>query len=235
MKSWESFRTSAERAESLGKLEHAESYWYAALEQAETEFSMTDPRATSTLESLSEILFRQGKYGPAIPVVIKTMEIFEESLGPQHSDVGVLCNNLAMLHHLQGTYDEAEKHYKRAMDIQTKALGGNHPELANLLANYSDLLIKMHRQSEAEHMRACIKGMTSGRWTRSMSNQAYRPPVQEQQPPPQDLALEYQESHAPVHAPQTLREPVIAAEPGPSGLPPGIARVVRSRRQQQDE
>jgi tetratricopeptide (TPR) repeat protein len=263
MKSWESFKNSAEKAESMGKLEHAESYWYAALEQAEVEFSMTDPRTTATLERLAELLFRQSKYQPAVPVVIKTLEIFEESLGPNHPDVGVLCNNLAMLHHLQGSYDQAEELYKRAMGIQTKALGSNHPEVANLLANYSDLLMKMHRETEAAHMRACIKGISTGRWTRSITHQAYRPPDSGQPDKQKDLQLDYQVKASAVKMQQIKREPAAVQqqvqqppqhvqqqpqhlqqaqqqqpqqeqETVPSqmtGLPPGIARIVQSRRQ----
>jgi len=190
---WEAHKASAEKAESLGRLGQAEAYWYAALEEAEAEFSMTDPRMTSTLESLSENLFRQSKYFMAIPVVTKTLEIFEESLGPNHADVGILLNNLGMLHHLQTNYVEAEKLYQRAMTVLSKALGSGHPEMANLLANYSDLLTHTHREPEAEHMRLMLRGLNTGRWTRSVVHEAYRPPEPETEQCTQQLGLDYQQ------------------------------------------
>ena len=135
-----------------------------------------------------------------------------------------------MLHHLQGNHGEAENLYKRAMEIQTKTLGNNHPEVANLLANYSDLLERTYRQAEADQMRAHIQGIKTGRWTRSMSHQAYRQPEQGQ---PADLQLEYQVRASDSKLKQIARDhqkPAVAA-----GLPPGIARIVQSRRQQQDQ
>jgi hypothetical protein len=189
---WEAHKSSAERAESLGRLAQAEAYWYAALEAAQAAFSMTDPRTTSTLECLSENLFRQSKYNLAVPVVTKSLEIFEISLGPSHADVGILLNNLGMLHHLQNNYLEAEKFYQRSMTVLSKALGAGHPEMANLLANYSDLLVRTNRAAEAHQLRHMLKGVNTGRWTRVVVHESYRPADDETEDCVKELGLEYQ-------------------------------------------
>jgi tetratricopeptide (TPR) repeat protein len=93
--------------------------------------------------------------------------MYERTLGVDHPDVGVLAHNLAMLHHMQNKYMEAEPLYKKAMTIRTKALGSKHPEVMRLLLSYADLLEKTHRQAEAEHLKQCIDGVSTGRWTRS--------------------------------------------------------------------
>ncbi|HEY9719450.1 MAG TPA: tetratricopeptide repeat protein [Trichormus sp.] len=189
---WEAHKSSAEKAESLGRLAQAEAYWYAALEEAQAAFSMTDPRTTSTLESLSENLFRQSKYNLAVPVVAKSLEVFEISLGPSHADVGILLNNLGMLHHLQNNHAEAEKFYQRSMTVLSKALGPGHPEMANLLANYSDLLVRTNRAAEAHQLRHMLKGVNTGRWTRVVVHESYRPAEEEPEDCVKELGLEYQ-------------------------------------------
>lgn len=189
---WEAHKSSAEKAESLGRLAQAEAHWYAALEDAQAAFSMTDPRTTSTLECLSENLFRQSKYNLAVPVVAKSLEIFQFSLGPNHADVGILLNNLGMLHHLQNDFAEAEKFYQRSMTVLTKALGPGHPELANLLANYSDLLVRTDRTAEANQLRRMLKGLNTGRWTRVVVHESYRPQEEDPEDCVTELGLEYQ-------------------------------------------
>lgn len=169
---WASYRLSADKALSQGKLEHAETLLYAALMEAEG-FPDGDPRLTVTLELLGEVLFRQTKYFQAEPIVQRTIKIYEARLGSMHPDVGVLVNNHAMLLHMQQKFDDAEHSYKRALDILTKSLGANHPEVINLLSNYAKMLYQTHREEEAEHMRACIKGLHTGRWTRSGSHRAF--------------------------------------------------------------
>jgi hypothetical protein len=92
--------------------------WQGALRRA-SKFEERDPRLTITLESLSEVLWRQSKYSNAEPLCKWTMQIYERTLGPNHPDVGIISTNLAMLYHAQRKYAEAEPLYKRALPIRT--------------------------------------------------------------------------------------------------------------------
>ena len=113
---WLSYKEQAERAIQQNKLEHAESLWYAALQDAEG-FPVNDPRLTITLECLAEVLFKQRKYAQAEPLCARTLQIYEVTIGPEHPDVGILANNLAMLYHMQDKFEDAERLYLSLIHI----------------------------------------------------------------------------------------------------------------------
>ncbi len=59
-----------------------------------------------------------------------------------------------MLYHTQGRYAEAEPLYQRSLAIREKALGPDHPHVAQNLENYAALLRKTGRNTEATKMEA---------------------------------------------------------------------------------
>ncbi len=62
--------------------------------------------------------------------------------------------NLALLYQTQGKYAKAEPLYQRAPAIREKALGPEHPDVAQSLENYAALLRQTARVDEAERMEA---------------------------------------------------------------------------------
>ena len=63
-------------------------------------------------------------------------------------------NNLGLLYLAQGKYAEAEALYQRALAILEKSLGPEHPDVAQVLENYADLLRETGRGEEASSMEA---------------------------------------------------------------------------------
>ncbi len=57
----------------------------------------------------------------------RALEIDEKVLGPEHPEVAVRLNVLALLYKDQGREAEAEPLFKRALAISDKALGPEHP------------------------------------------------------------------------------------------------------------
>ncbi len=68
-------------------------------------------------------------------------------------------NNLASLHQAQGNYAEAEPLYRRSLAIREKALGPEHPDVAQSLDNYAALLRETGRADEAAEMEARAKAI----------------------------------------------------------------------------
>jgi CHAT domain-containing protein/tetratricopeptide (TPR) repeat protein len=64
--------------------------------------------------------------------------------------VALSLNNLAALYHATGRYAEAEPLYKRALAIREKALGPDHPHVAQSLNNLALLYKDTGRYGEAE-------------------------------------------------------------------------------------
>ncbi len=227
---WLSYKEQAERAVQQNKLEHAESLWYAALQDAEG-FPANDPRLTITLECLAELLFKQGKYAQAEPLCARTLEIYENTIGPTHPDVGILANNLAMLYHMQDKFEQAEALYKKALNVQTKALGAKHPEVINLLGNYANLLFRVHRDAEGEQMRAMAKSATTGKWNMSGRYQAYNaggvvPTTSYQQAAPAQPAQSPQPTQ-PSQPPQST-PPIRQTQQQQAETVPSLARAMKS-------
>ena len=95
-------------------------------------------------------LYRIGKYDRAVLAAKKAIEVAEENVGPDHPDVAVSVNNLALLYKTQGHYAQAESLYKPALEIKEQALGPDHPSVATSLENLAGLYRDKNRDKEAE-------------------------------------------------------------------------------------
>ena len=91
---------------------------------------------------LARAEYEQGRYTAAESALQKVLAV--------HDDDPVVLNNLALALDAQAKYNEAEPLYKRALAINEKALGPNHPSVAVVLSNLGDLQRKEARYSEAE-------------------------------------------------------------------------------------
>lgn len=99
-------------------------------------------------ESISRL--RKGDYVRATVVAKKALQVAEQALGPDHPNVGLSLNNLAVLYRALGQYAQAEPLFKRALTIRENALGPGHPAVATILENLAGLYRKTNRANEAE-------------------------------------------------------------------------------------
>jgi len=81
----------------------------------------------------SDKLQRAFKFDEAFPLVERALEIRERVLGPDHLDVAVAVNSLAVLYLRKGDGAKAELFFQRARTIYEKSLGPEHPYLASSL------------------------------------------------------------------------------------------------------
>jgi tetratricopeptide (TPR) repeat protein len=96
----------------------------------------------------------------------RALAIKERSLGPEHPDVAMTLNNLAVLHKAVGKYAEAKPLNQRALTIFEAALGPTHPKVITCRQNYAQLLREMSRQAEA--------AVLEGHGKRAQTSQARR-------------------------------------------------------------
>ncbi len=82
-----------------------------------------------------------------------------EKFGPEDPRLATSLNNLVELYHDQGKYTVAETLYKRLLTISEKALGAEHPDVAQTLENYAGLLREMWREEDASIMEARAKAI----------------------------------------------------------------------------
>ncbi|MBD2202795.1 CHAT domain-containing protein [Calothrix sp. FACHB-1219] len=121
--------------------------------QAQLPLSAQQSAALAEAEELNQQavkLYRQGKYGEAIPLAEKALAIREKILGKEHPLVAQGLNNLAALYQSQGNNAKAESLYLRSLAIQEKVLGTEHPKLANSLNNLAALYREQGNYAKAE-------------------------------------------------------------------------------------
>ncbi|CAB1106731.1 unnamed protein product [Ectocarpus sp. CCAP 1310/34] len=156
--------------ESQGKYDQAGPLYDRSLAIRENVQGPDHPAVALTLNNRAGLLKAQGNYDEAGKLYERSLAIREKALGPDHPDVaqslnnwalllesqvrairipgsflwypidsGVL-NNRALLLKAQGKYDEAGKLYERSLAIREKALGPDHPDVAQSLNNWAVLL-----------------------------------------------------------------------------------------------
>ena len=73
--------------------------------------------------ALAKMYHDRGRYAEAEPLYKRALAISEKALGPDHPNVAMNLNSLALLFDAQARRTEAEPLYKRALAIYEKALG----------------------------------------------------------------------------------------------------------------
>jgi tetratricopeptide (TPR) repeat protein len=72
-----------------------------------------------------------GAYEKAKPLYLKNLKISEKVLGEEHPDTATSYNNLAVFYYGQGDFERAYGFMKKAVDVWSKVLPSNHPNLIN--------------------------------------------------------------------------------------------------------
>ena len=80
----------------------------------------------------------------------RALAIDEQSYGPDHPDVAMGLNNVALLLKRTNRLKEAEPLYRRALAIDEKSYGPDHPNVATRLNNLASLIYSTSRMGEAD-------------------------------------------------------------------------------------
>ena len=72
-----------------------------------------------------------GNHKAAIPLLTRTLEIYEAVLGARHPGTAASLNNLATLHMEMGNHKDALPLLTRALEIREAVLGPRHPDMAS--------------------------------------------------------------------------------------------------------
>jgi CHAT domain-containing protein/tetratricopeptide (TPR) repeat protein len=105
---------------------------------------------TRSLYNRARVSWREGKYSEAEELYKRELAISEQALGADHSYVGQILNNLALVYRDQGKYGDAEGPLKRALTIREKALGTSHPDVGQTLTNLASVYREQGKYFEAE-------------------------------------------------------------------------------------
>ncbi|HYD56326.1 MAG TPA: tetratricopeptide repeat protein [Burkholderiales bacterium] len=169
----------AEEAMRRGQFGEAETLHHQVLAIHEKTLGPDHPTTATSLSNLGRVFDLQGKYADAEAVYRRSLDVRERVLGRDHPDVATVLNNLAkVLQELGkdqqlsvsearararvgatvGAATEIESMYRRALAIQDKALGREHPSTALTLNNLGGLLALRGDFGQAEQMQRSALG-----------------------------------------------------------------------------
>lgn len=114
------------------------------------EWNLVFPNAARLLNQTGAYLRIRAQYTEAEPLYKKALAIWEETLGPEHSNTAACLNNLALLYEKLAKYEEAESLYQRALAIWQKILDPFDPTLAICLNNLAQLYRFQGKYEQAE-------------------------------------------------------------------------------------
>jgi tetratricopeptide (TPR) repeat protein len=102
------------------------------------ELGSADPRVSEAAERLAEALRRRGEFAEAEPIVRESVAARRRNARdrgrPQESLVYPLTT-LGLLCALQGRHEEAEAHYREAMELHRAVFGEEDPDLIGMVIN----------------------------------------------------------------------------------------------------
>jgi len=152
-----------------GQYQEAESLHYRVVAIHERTLGKEHPITATSLSNLGNVLYLQGKFKQAEAVHRRALAVREKVLGAEHPDTATSMNNLANVLQEQGkdellapsearvqaqsnlqAYTETETLFRKALAIQERTLGPDHPATANTLNNLSTYLDRRGRPEEAE-------------------------------------------------------------------------------------
>lgn len=140
-----------------------------AIKEAEVEVKLIrqmmgkkHPQVADALTKLADLYCRRKWYKEMEPILVEALKIRETSEGVDTIQVSTSVKNLARLYYFQKRFDVAEPLFVRAVSLRVRALGRNHPRVADVEEQYAKLLRKVGRDPEAEELEQHVKEVRSG-------------------------------------------------------------------------
>ncbi len=161
----------AEELASRGQYREAESLQQRVVAIHEKALGPENPQTATSLSNLANVFYLQGKFSEAEKIHRRALAIREKVLGSGHPDTATSLNNLANVLFEQGkdqqltlseqrararagqrvqSLSQVEDLYRRALAIQEKALGPDHPSVATTLNNLAALLDQQGKYGDSE-------------------------------------------------------------------------------------
>jgi|KBSSwiStaDraftv2_1062776.scaffolds.fasta_scaffold05334_2 CHAT domain-containing protein/tetratricopeptide (TPR) repeat protein len=112
--------------------------------------AMAESDEVKGLEVRIPKLMSEGKWGEAVTLAERRLELVRAQNGENHVDTAQALEGLAGLYNIQRRLAEAEPLYKRALAIRDKTLGAAHPDTVRLLGMLGIIYRQLGRAGEAE-------------------------------------------------------------------------------------
>ncbi len=157
-KHWQESMVAAQTALRQGRYNEAKKMFQALLKKAEEEFGSEDPKVASALRNLATLYHLQGQHTIAEPLLHRSLAIMEKA-DPENIETSAVLEQLAGLCEVQGRYAATEIILQRSLAIRERALGPDHPHVANVLKHLAVLYKKIGKKDEANRLEERTKAV----------------------------------------------------------------------------
>jgi tetratricopeptide (TPR) repeat protein len=103
------------------------------------------------------LLLRQNKLQEAQAKLERGLQLIRGDATEESPIAAGLMSNLAQCYHMQGKSHEAGPLFERAIGIDQRLLGPDHPNLLDAMQNYARFLRATKRKTEAKKVEAYVK------------------------------------------------------------------------------
>jgi eukaryotic-like serine/threonine-protein kinase len=134
-----------------GDLPAAEPPLQDALHISQSEFGAKSIESGRTLWALGRLRLQQGRFREAQDLFIQSVAILQSDNAPQ-TDVSSLLDDLAKVYTRGQQWLLAKQTYERALDIDRRVLGDDHPRVAQHLENLAIVAQNMGELNQAEKL-----------------------------------------------------------------------------------
>jgi tetratricopeptide (TPR) repeat protein len=133
------------------RYDDAENFWLRSVEEARKQQKTT--RIRISLVGLFSLYWQQQQPKQAIVVGKDLLQIYEQVLGRESTEVGVMSKSLGQLYQSLAQYKAAASHYKIALHILKQRLSDVDPALTELRKKYTSVLKEIGREEAVKMTR----------------------------------------------------------------------------------
>ena len=126
---------------------------------------------------LGQVDHAEGRYNDARERFLRSLEIDERVLGPDHTSVASTLHALARVDHAEGRYDDARKRFLRSLEIRERVLGPDHPSTTGTYFEVAESLVVLGEIEQAEELAAKAVASRESRFGSDHIRTAYAVPA----------------------------------------------------------
>lgn len=131
--------------------------YFLALTNYRSIFGDNHPSVAVTLNNIGEVYRIQENYYLALNCYLQSLECYKESFSDNHPSVAMTLANLGILCAETARELEAADYYKKALALFDLSLANDHPWVIKTIRMYSNLLIQLNKNEEAQTLLNRIK------------------------------------------------------------------------------
>jgi tetratricopeptide (TPR) repeat protein len=134
-----------------GDLQGAEAPLKEALSLAQTQFGAASQETGRAMRELGRLRHQQGSFSDAKALYVRSLDVLENTQAPP-TEISALLDDLAQVYAREQQWTLAKQTYERALEVDRRVLGDDHPRVAMHLQNLAFVMQNLGDLKKAESL-----------------------------------------------------------------------------------